>query len=333
MRVLSLFDGIACGRIALERAGIHVEKYYASEIEKASISIAQYNYPNIIQLGDINKIDFSEFIGKVDMIIGGSPCQNLSILGNRKGLQGEQSGLFYKFVEAINTIKPKYFLLENNYGMKQDALEEMSRLMGCYPVLIDSALVSAQRRKRYYWTNIKTRKGLIGWEFSNIPQPKDKNIKLEDVLDDFVGVNKTTEYLDRRLKLVCEKLGYCPLIWNAYDGIELKDKAPTQTTNCSGRFSSSSILRFCEGKDYEVKDGMIYLPKPYKCSLPNGLYGITSQSVNVCEKLQTLPQDYTKFGVDGDTIKEVPKGSRYKAIGNGWTVDVIAHIFSYLEEV
>lgn len=149
IRVLSLFDGISCGRVALERAGIPVEVYYASEIDKYAIQITQKNYPNTIQLGDINNIDFTQFIGKVDLIMGGSPCQDLSIAGKRKGLAGERSGLFYKFVEAIEVIKPKYFLLENNYGMPQEAYEEMSRLMGCYPIMINSALLSAQTRK---WT-------------------------------------------------------------------------------------------------------------------------------------------------------------------------------------
>ena len=114
LRVLSLFDGISCGHVALDRAGIPVDVYYASEIDKYAIEITQKNYPDTIQLGDINNIDFTQFIGKVDLIMGGSPCQDLSIAGKRKGLAGKRSGLFYKFVEAIEVIKPKYFLLENN---------------------------------------------------------------------------------------------------------------------------------------------------------------------------------------------------------------------------
>lgn len=189
MRVLSLFDGISCGHVALERAGIPIEVYYASEIDKYAIQITQKNYPNTIQLGDINNIDFTQFIGKVDLVMGGSPCQDLSIAGKRAGLQGDRSGLFYKFVEAIETIKPKCFLLENNVGMPQDAYEEISRLMGCYPVEINSALVSAQTRKRYYWTNIGPQNyNLFGFPTVAIPQPENKGILLKDVLESGYGV-------------------------------------------------------------------------------------------------------------------------------------------------
>lgn len=184
MRVLSLFDGISCGHVALDRAGIPVEVYYASEIDKYAIEITQRNYPDTIQLGDITKIDFTQFIGKVDLIMGGSPCQDLSIAGKRAGLQGDRSGLFYKFVEATEVIKPKYFLLENNVGMPQDAYEEISRLMGCYPIMINSALVSAQTRKRFYWTNIGPQDyNLFGFPTVAIPQPENKGILLRDVLE------------------------------------------------------------------------------------------------------------------------------------------------------
>ena len=193
LRVLSLFDGISCGQVALERAGIPIEIYYASEIDKYAIQITQKNYPNTVQLGDVTKIDFKEFIGKIDLIMGGIPCQDLSIAGKRAGLQGERSGLFYKFVEAIETIKPKYFLLENNVGMPQEAYEEISRLMGCYPIEINSALVSAQTRKRYYWTNIGDKNyNLFGFPTVAIPQPENKGILLKDVLESgFAPKNKS----------------------------------------------------------------------------------------------------------------------------------------------
>lgn len=187
LRVLSLFDGISCGQVALERANIPVEVYYASEIDKYAIQITQKNYPNTIQLGDVTKIDFTQFIGKIDLIMGGSPCQDLSIAGKRAGLQGERSGLFYKFVEAIEVIKPKYFLLENNVGMPQEAYEEISRLMGCYPIEINSALVSAQTRKRYYWTNIGPQSlNLFGFPTVAMEQPKNKGIVLKDVLEEYI---------------------------------------------------------------------------------------------------------------------------------------------------
>ena len=172
MRVLSLFDGISCGQIALERTGIPVDVYYASENDKYAIQITQKNYPSTIQLGDVTKINFEQFEGKIDLLIGGFPCQDLSIAGNRKGLAGERSGLFFKYVEALETIKPKYFLLENNVGMPNEAKEIISQVLGVEPVLINSSLFSAQNRKRLYWTNISINK--------NIP---DKNILLQSILE------------------------------------------------------------------------------------------------------------------------------------------------------
>ena len=174
MKVLSLFDGISCGRLALERAGIPVEKYYASEIDKYAIQVAQKNYPDTIQVGDVTKLNYLELLD-VDMVIGGSPCQDLSIAKqNREGLRGARSGLFWKYVEALEVIKPKWFLLENVASMRnedRDAITETLRKI--YPetecVMINSALVSAQQRKRYYWTN---------W---HVEQPQDKGVLLHYV--------------------------------------------------------------------------------------------------------------------------------------------------------
>ena len=182
MKVLSLFDGISCGRLALERAGIPVEKYYASEIDKYAIQVAQKNYPDTIQVGDVNKLNYLELLD-VDMIIGGSPCQDLSIAKqNRQGLRGERSGLFWKYVEALEVIHPKWFLLENVASMRnedRDAITET--LKKIYPetecIMINSALVSAQQRKRYYWTN---------W---HVEQPQDKGILLKDILESGAGVD------------------------------------------------------------------------------------------------------------------------------------------------
>lgn len=172
MRILSLFDGISCGRLALERAGIPVKVYYASEIDKYAIKVSGKNYPDIIRLGDVREIDFSRFIGKIDLIIGGSPCQDLSIAKkNRQGLEGEKSGLFWKFVEAVKTIKPKYFMLENVASMSKENKQIITDTLGIEPVLINSALVSAQQRKRLYWCN---------WA---VDQPEDKCIVLKDVLE------------------------------------------------------------------------------------------------------------------------------------------------------
>jgi len=172
MNVLSLFDGISCGRVALERAGIKVDKYYASEIDKYAISISQKNYPDIIQVGSVIDLKGQDF-KEIDLIIGGSPCQSFSNAGNRQGFDGK-SGLFYEFVRLVKEVKPKYFLLEN-VKMKQEWQDVISEEMGVKPIEINSNLVSGQNRERLYWTNIP-----------NIEQPEDKNISITDILQDSV---------------------------------------------------------------------------------------------------------------------------------------------------
>lgn len=408
MRVLSLFDGISCGHVALERAGIPIEVYYASEIDKYAIQITQKNYPNTIQLGDVTKIDFTQFIGKVDLIMGGSPCQDLSIAGKRAGLKGERSGLFYKFVEAIQTIKPKYFLLENNYNMPQDAYEEISRLMGCYPVLIDSALVSAQSRKRLYWTNVGPQQfNLFGFPTCDIPQPENKGILLKDVLESGIApddksrciqssIGRTTEreyFKKNQGQMIAEpvvledksstiKAQYAKSAAAIFlregtfhsTGVFLKipentvkgyaeikpgecmdlthinsktrrGRAMTEKCNCLQ--TSSSFYQYLEpiqighisetnaqaNRVYSVHNKSVTLKANgggggaktglYKIDLPDGEYLIRKLTPLECERLQTLPDNYTEG---------VSNTQRYKAIGNGWTVDVIAHIFSFLEE-
>ena len=180
MKVLSLFDGIACGYLALERAGIKVDKYYASEIDKYAIQVAQKNYPDIIQVGDVTKLNYLELLD-VDLVIGGSPCQDLSIAKqNREGLRGARSGLFWKYVEALEVIRPRWFLLENVASMKNEDRDAITAtLQGIYPdvecIMINSALLSAQQRKRYYWTN---------W---HVEQPQDKGVLLKDILESGYG--------------------------------------------------------------------------------------------------------------------------------------------------
>lgn len=172
MKILSLFDGITCGRVALERAYIPIEAYFASEIDKRAIMITQKNYPDTIQIGDVLKLNFADFVDKIDMLIGGSPCQDLSIAKrNREGLKGSRSCLFWKFVEALRIIKPKYFLFENVKSMSKESKQEISKALGVEPILINSALVSAQQRKRLYWCN---------W---HVEQPQDKGIVLKDILE------------------------------------------------------------------------------------------------------------------------------------------------------
>lgn len=341
LTVLSLFDGISCGRVALQRANIPVAKYYASEIDKYAIQVTQKNWPDTIQLGDVTKIDFSKYAGEIDLLIGGSPCQDLSIAGNRAGLEGERSGLFFKYVEALNTIKPKWFLLENNVGMPQEAYEKISELMGCYPVEINSALVSAQTRKRYYWTNIGPKEiSLFGLSTCAIPQPKDKGIVLKDILEtgnscenknavsEPICVNSQSGRADGKAKQpssadrIYSINGKCVALlsgWkpNIAEPIRLGHLEGLSNGQANRVYSvrGKSVCLNANGGGGGAKTGL------YKIDLPDGEYIIRKLTPVECERLQTLPDNYTEG---------ISNSQRYKCIGNGWTVDVIAHIFSFI---
>lgn len=361
MNILSLFDGISCGRVGLERAGIRVDKYYASEIDRYAIQVALKNYPDTIELGDVKDIDFAQFVGKVDMIIGGSPCQDLSISGKRAGLKGERSGLFYKFVEAIQTIKPKYFLLENNVGMPREAYLEMSRLMGCYPVEINSALVSAQNRRRYYWTNIRLKENdFFDIPTSDIPQPEDRGILLKDILEDDAVPHKDKSrsltatyykgagaypiecYLRHQERpFACVRVGELGKGGMAERIYSIDGKSVALRANGGGGGANTGLYavgRYVRNysqntKIYSVKGKAITLMAKgggmggctgsYKIDLPDGDYIIRKLTPLECERLQTLPDGYTEG---------ISNTQRYKCLGNGWTVDVIAHIFKFIDK-
>lgn len=296
MNVLSLFDGISCGQIALERAGIKVDNYFASEIDKYAIEIAKKNYPNTVELGDITKIDGTK-LPKIDILIGGSPCQDLSFANDEKlGLEGKKSNLFWEYIRLLKETNPTWFLLEN-VRMEKRWEKVISDELGVEPVRINSRLVSAQSRNRLYWTNIP-----------NISQPIDKNIKLIDVLetspdDKYYFLPKTLQYLDR---------------------------APMNRRFCNYLDSEKSTCitaNFRKSAPYNV-----LVKKNKEEGKKLNLYDITfgDQGINryvrkltplECERLQTLPEGYTE-GVS-DT-------QRYAMIGNGWTVDVIKHIFKHM---
>ena len=186
MNVLSLFDGISCGRLALERAGITVDRYVAYEIEPNAIKVSKANWDDIEHCGDVTTADFNQYKG-FDAIIGGFPCQDLSInKKNREGLEGKRSGLFWHLVRAIEEVKPKYFLVENNYKMPKKDKDIITNTLGVEPILIYSGKVSAQSRYRLYWTNIP-----------NVQQPEDLHIYLKDIVEhsetkekDFVNITK-----------------------------------------------------------------------------------------------------------------------------------------------
>lgn len=189
IRVLSLFDGISCGMVALERAGFEVEQYTAYEIEHNAITISKKNYPQIVHCGDVTKADFTQYKGKIDILIGGSPCQNLCSCGNREGLEGQESRLFYDYVRALYETEAKWFLLENNATMTKENQDMITEIMGVEPIYINSNLLSAQERKRLYWTNIP-----------GIEQPEDKGLVLRDIVqpqEEKRNTSALTEWLQR----------------------------------------------------------------------------------------------------------------------------------------
>lgn len=562
--VLSLFDGISCGQLALHRAGIEYDTYYASEIDKNPIYITQYNFPNTIQLGDVEKWkEWNIEWDKIDLLIGGSPCTNLSIAGDRKGLEGEESRLFYSYVDILNHIKkfnPNVkFLLENVESMSDENKGIINNYMGCKPVMINSALLSAQNRKRYYWVNWHLKKeSLFGLPTCTIPQPKDKGIVLKDILESSVkeikepnlahylrefgskgkillddekastltaamgegggnvpcvanevsqkyysgrivgrpldengkrkdnanleltqvveissdpnkannlstvqkdnvivekidasclryerteeGKKLRKQYESGEIKhgynehrilsprtdgktntlttvekdnMICEPIcvnsqsgradglakqpscadriydvngksvalasgwkqniaepmnnfvkkkyeefatekGYIPTQFNPYNKQEITDKVPSQTTRAGSTTTSSTVLMFepyrlgtLEGRStgqanriYSVQGKSICLNANgggggaktglYKINLPDGDYIIRKLTPIECERLQTVPDNYTEYGLNGDEKVKISNGARYKALGNGWTVDVISYIFSFL---
>lgn len=258
INVLSLFDGIACGYLALNRAGLSVENYYASEINESAIYVAKNNFPHIKCVGDVNFLNFYDY--KVDLLIGGSPCQDISNLNtNGKGLAGNKSSLFYKYLEALEICSPKYFLLENVIGDKSST-NEISRLLGVSPIKINSALVSAQCRNRYYWTNIK-----------NVEQPDDLDIHLNDIL----LPDTLTEYYilnANRLKWLYSDSGKRTLS-NGYARID-PNKAICLTARAEKSWNSNYVTR---------TDGKIRTLSPVEY-----------------ERLQTLPDNYTKGVSDSE---------------------------------
>lgn len=179
MNILSLFDGISCGQIALERACIKIDNYYSSEIDNNAIKVTQYNYPNTIQIGDVTKIKYKDnklytekgiYENKIDLLIGGSPCQGFSNAGKMLNFKDERSMLFFEYVRLLNEVKPKYFLLEN-VKMKKEWQDIITRYLGVEPIEINSSLVSGQNRVRLYWTNIP-----------NVKPPQDKKIMFKDII-------------------------------------------------------------------------------------------------------------------------------------------------------
>lgn len=287
--VLSLFDGMSCGQLALKRAGVRYDRYYASEIDKHAIQVTQLNFPRTIQLGDVTRVAKSR-LPEISLLIGGSPCQGFSSAGAGLNFNDPRSKLFFEFVRLKRDLNPQYFLLEN-VGMKQEWQDVISSFLGVKPIAINSADFSAQNRLRLYWTNISIDPWMAGNkstirdivdDVSLLAKVSRRTVIKDDV---FFGPSKgklSRERLTVNLRDADEKAA-CLGAWNA--------------GNPCGSGGTAVIVN----KD----DRTTWRP----------------MSPVECERLQTVPEGYTA---------SVPKVHRYKMLGNGWTVDVIAHIFKQI---
>lgn len=359
MNVLSLFDGMSCGQQAMQRAGIKVDKYFASEIDKYAIKVTMANFPDTVQLGSVVDVD-GYSLPKIDILIGGSPCQSFSFAGKRKGMATKdeqeiltlehymqlkkegfefegQSYLFWEYMRLLNEIKPKYFLLENvMMGEKWEKV--LSKAIGVKPIMINSALVSAQNRQRLYWTNIGLKpQGLFGDLELIISQPKDKGILLKDILQ----YNVDSKYCIKienndRLKktLFGNKLDKLCLI-DSYNQTLHYDKSITLSTRVSASNNThifnpivhnmmprSSTTGKGGSGPLSRSDGKTYCLDTGQTNAIEYLGNIRKLTPIECERLQTVADNYTNH---------VSDSQRYKMLGNGWTIDVIVHILNYLK--
>lgn len=317
MNILSLFDGISCGQLALGRTRLQIENYYASEIDKDCIAVTNKNFPNTKHLGDVQTMKIPQ---DIDLLIGGSPCQGFSVAGKGLNFVDPRSRLFFDFVRVLEITKPKYFLLENT-PMKQEWQDIISSYLGVQPVRINSELVSAQSRKRLYWTNIP-----------DITQPEDKNIKLCDILEPtvdekyYIDTERAIEICD--LEAERGKIGYIGTnsqgnriycIWN---------KSVTLCGQAGGLGAKTGLYWIpciTPSRIHKRQNGPRFKPSNAK------FYTLTAQDSHgvlingqirkltplECERLQTIPENFTEGLSDN---------KRYKLIGNAWTVDVIKHL-------
>jgi len=317
MNVLSLFDGMSCGQIALNQLGFKVNNYFASEIDKDAMKIAKKNFPNINHIGDVTKVKGSE-LPKIDLLIGGSPCQGFSFAGKQLNFNDPRSALFFEYVRLLKETNPKYFLLEN-VRMKKESEDVISEYLGVKPITINSSLVSAQNRKRLYWTNIP-----------NVTLPEDKGILLKDILEIVVDdkYNLSEAKIDRVLNTQRGKGFFYSSETHDKIGTLIAGyhKVPTDgayiAADIRGRYlDDGSIQQQLEmRKDNKTntlttvqKDNVVVKDKVCRKLTPTE-----------CERLQTVPPGYTEG---------VSNTSRYKMLGNGWTVDVIKHIFGNMNEL
>lgn len=330
MNVLSLFDGISCGQLALQRTNIKIDKYYASEIDKYAIKVTQNNFPNTIQLGDILELTREKLkqLPKIDLLIGGSPCQSFSIAGKRNGFNGK-SGLYWEYSRILKWIQqhnnPNISFLLENVKMKKEWEVVITNDLNVTPIIINSSLVSAQQRNRVYWTNI-----------SGITAPTDKSISLQDILEEGIALTDKAYCLKIGGNLGLTIKGIEHYLRTKQDNFILKNK-PIRLGyfNTGGQgdriysINGKSVCLSASGGGRGARTGLYYVGENENDLLihydDNKFIkeNIRKLTPAECERLQTLPEGYTDC---------ISNSERYKAIGNGWTVDVVTHIFKNINK-
>ena len=344
MNVVSLFNGMNTGRQALENVGIKVNKYYSSEIKPYAIELTQYHFPDTIQVGDVTKwrewnIDWQS----IDLILSGSPCQDLSAAGKRAGINGKKSSLFFTFVEILNHVKklnPKVLFLQENVGSASKFnVGIMSRELGVYPVRINSKLVTAQLRDRYYWSNIKTKETMFDL-VTDIPQPKDKGIMFKDIITDghverikstailegYVSKNtfknensnEAQKYLKGR-----DNIGMCPIVYVENNEIRVK----TNTKKGYDILTENDVLDLSFPTSTTRRGRVTKGKSPCLMESNNNLFSYKDGKVRTVnqiemERLQGFPDGYTSI------LSKAKAGS---LLGDGWTLPVIEHIFKFIK--
>jgi DNA (cytosine-5)-methyltransferase 3A len=302
MEVLSLFDGISCGKLALERAGIPVATYYACEIDPHAIAVSKKNHPDIVHLGDVRN---AELPANVDLLIGGSPCVDLSIAKKgRKGLEGEHSSLFWEYVRILKQTNPLFFVLENVASMPKKDRDIITETLGVEPILINASLVSAQCRKRLFWTNIQ-----------NIHLPEDRGILLKDILQPDADVDDRMVVDGKAYCLTSSYSKVSPSEAQVQNSIKKKQRTMVRVGHIGNGPSQGNRVYSADGKSSTLSANGGGL------GAKTGLYLVQDHIRKLtpieCERLQGLPDDYTQG---------IATTNRYRCLGNAFNVDVVAHI-------
>jgi len=316
MNVLSLFDGMSCGQIALNKLGIKIDNYYASEIDEHAITVAQANYPQTIQVGDVTKLKGSD-LQKIGLLIGGSPCQGFSIAGKKLNFEDSRSKLFFEFIRLMKETNPKYFLLEN-VKMRKEWVDIISSYMGVEPIEINSESVSAQHRRRLYWTNIP-----------GIEQPINKNITIEDILEENIGGRKI-EFDENGLCIFPAKNNKNVILEDSYKPPYTIYETRTEEGKKARRelrkkLGYDTTPRGVNHKEYRINrknkcNCLVTVKSELDCIVDLD-YNYRYLTITEMERLQTVPDGYTNYVSDSQCRK---------MLGNGWTVDIIVHIFKNL---